>query len=183
MDHELREAVIEAINDLNTNHNLPKSELRKLAEDAIEEDKVTDGEWLYERVMESKKAFAKKRNIARIRGYAPFCSLNQRVYNKLVEDFGEQVIDIMKAYLDDPEDIYSKWSYRFAYTLNDIGIDECLHNKENIYEFVTGHPKWNENFEKCSENFRDWIGLTQVKKEEVKPVEEKNAEAESPESP
>ena len=43
MDMELQAAVFEAINDLDPDHNLPKSELRKIAEDVIAEGKVTDG--------------------------------------------------------------------------------------------------------------------------------------------
>lgn len=157
MDRELQAAVGEALLDLDPDHNLPRSELRKIAEEVVEENKVTDGEWQYQRIQESKKEFMRKRNIARVRGYAPFCSLNQRVYTKLVQSFGDQIIDIMKNYLDDPEDIYSKWSYRFAYTLNEIGVEECLEHKEEIYEFVTGHVKWRENQEMYTENYREWI--------------------------
>ncbi|NRA44580.1 MAG: hypothetical protein HRU09_06445 [Oligoflexales bacterium] len=182
MDMELQAAVFEAINDLDPEHNLPQSELRKIAEDVIAEGKVTDGEWVYERVQDSKKDFARKRNIARIRGYAPFSSLNQRVYNKLIESFGDEVIEIMKNYLADPEDIYSKWSYRFAYTLNEIGIEACAKHKEQIYEFVTTHPKWEENMEKCSESYRDWISLPGDRPYGEKPQAEKTqAEQAEPE--
>ena len=154
---ELKAAVVEAIEDLDGDHKLPKSEIRRIVEEVIEQGKVTDGEWVYQRIQLSKKEFVRKRNIARIRGYAPFCSLNQRVYIKLIESFGEEIIEIMKTYLADPEDIYSKWSYRFAYTVHEIGLSECKAHKEKIYEFVTSHPLWEQNYEKCSEAFRLWI--------------------------
>ena len=166
MDMELHAAVIEIIEGLDPRHSLPRSELRKIAEDAIAEDMVTDGEWLYQRVQLSKKEFIRKRNIAHIRGYAPFCSLNQRVYNKLKESFGTEVLELMKKYLADPEDIYSKWSYRFARTVSEIGLDECLRHQDAVYNFVTNHPLWQENQQKCLESYRDWVSDGAAKTED-----------------
>ena len=157
MDMELHAAVMEIIEGLDSRHNLPRSELRKIAEDTITEDRVTDGEWLYQRVQQSKKEFIRKRNIAHVRGYAPFCSLNQRVYNKLRESFGDDVLDLMRKYLADPEDIYSKWSYRFASTVAQIGIEECLKHKDEVYVFVTTHSVWEKNQQNYAENYRNWI--------------------------
>lgn len=157
MDMELHAAVMEIIGSLDSGHNLPRSEIRKIAEDTIIEDKVTDGEWLYQRIQLSKKDFRRKRNLAHIRGYAPFCSLNQRVYRRLRETFGEDILNLMRKYLADPEDIYSKWAYRFASTVAAIGCDECLKHKENIYTFVTMHPLWEQDQETFSDRYRDWI--------------------------
>ena len=166
MDMELHAAVMDLIGSLDPGHNLPRSELRKIAEDTIAEDKVTDGEWLYQRIQQSRKEFRRKRNIAHVRGYAPFCSLNQRVYNKLLEAFGEDVLGLMRKYLADPEDIYSKWAYRFASTVIRIGLKECLQHKEEVYSFVTGHSLWKQNQEHFLENYRNWIADGQPRPDE-----------------
>lgn len=157
MDRELHAAVFEALSELDPQHNLPRSELRRIAEEAVLEGKVTDGEWQFQRLQESKREFMRKRNIARIRGYAPFSSLTQRVYTQLLRTFGQEVLELMKSGLADPEDIYSKWAYRFAATVSQIGLDVCRQNREVLYEFVTSHPIWEQNAAGNLERYKEWI--------------------------
>lgn len=170
-DIELRDAICDVIDDLDPRHRVPRSEVRHLAEFALREGKATDGEWMFGCLQAAKKEMNRKRNIAKLRGYTPFSNLNLRVYKKLKETFGEDVLQLMQDGLRDPEDIYSKWAYRFACAVRDIGFEECVRHKGDLYQFVLGHMVWEENFAAYSESFADWLGL--------KPQTSEVAEAES----
>ncbi len=160
-DEALHKAVFDSIDDLDPEHHLPRSEKNKIAYDTVLEQKITDGEWVFQKIQESKKEFKRRRNVALFRGYEPFTCLNKRVYRKLIATFGEEVIFLMRDNLSDPEDIYPKWGYRFAYAVKEIGLDDCRNNCDNIYEFVTQHPKWEETREISATKFQEWINEDQ----------------------
>jgi hypothetical protein len=157
VDHELQRAVMDLINDLDPHHKLPHAELARVARRVIVEEKVADGEWIFQAVQEAKKEIIKKRNIAYLKGYGPFTCLNKRIYVKLQETFGNDMLEIMRKYLKDPEDIYTKWAYRFAHTVNAIGRDKCRAHEHEIYSYVTRHPLWEENKEQFLVDFEAWI--------------------------
>ncbi len=157
VDHELQRAVMDLITEVDPHHKLPHAELARVARRVIVDEKVADGEWIFQAVQEAKREIVKKRNIAYLRGYAPFTCLTKRIVTKLEESFGADMLDIMKLYLKDPEDIYTKWAYRFAHAVHAIGKDICRAQEHNIYLFVTRHPLWEENKEKFLAEFEGWI--------------------------
>ncbi|MDD9950921.1 MAG: hypothetical protein OXT67_05085 [Zetaproteobacteria bacterium] len=177
VDTELRDAICDVIDDLDPRHRIPRSEVRHLAEEAILEHKATDGEWIFKRLQAAKKEMNRKRNIAKLRGYAPFSNLNLRVYRRLHETFGEDFLQLMQTGLRDPEDIHSKWAYRFACAVQDIGLEECKSRADDLYQFVMGHAVWERNFVKYNESFADWLGLKPKHTEDEKgPVADDAAE-------
>lgn len=181
IDLDLQKAVLEAINDLDSEHELPASEQSKIARDAVAEDRVTDGEWIYQRMQESKADYRRKRNMAKVRGYAPFTSLSKRVYTKLVETFGMEMMDLMKTYLKDPEDIYTKWCYRFLATIDLIGRDVCFEHRDELYSFVIKHPKWESERESVMDRFNEWIQEGRPEQvQQAAPAEETEAESGQP---
>jgi hypothetical protein len=157
IDHELQRAVMDLIGEIDPHHKLPRSELSRVARRVIVEEKVADGDWIFQAVQEAKKEIIRKRNIAYLRGYAPFSCLNKRIVTKLEESFGCDMLELMKKYLKDPEDIYTKWAYRFAHTVDAIGKDICRAHEHNIYSFVTRHPQWEDNKENFLADFEVWI--------------------------
>lgn len=157
MDLQLQEAIFQVINDLDPRHRLPQSELRKIANSTITQNKVTDGEWLFGQIQQSKKEFRRRRNVARIRGYAPFSSLNKRLFDKLTRRFDHRIIELMKDNLADPEDIYGNWFFRFAWTIEAIGVEQCYLNRDTLYHFVTGHSCWQDKKADCKKEFRELL--------------------------
>ncbi len=157
LDQELISVIVDNLKDLAPETKLPLSELRQIALQMIDEGKLDDGAWAMQQIGKAEHEIFKKRNIARVKGYYPFINLSKRVYQNLLKTFGEPVIGLMREALNDPEDIYTKWAFRFAHTLREIGFEECLDHKQEIYEFITTHRLWESNKEKCFQEFESWI--------------------------
>ena len=156
-DAQLVEAMIEFFHELVPDASLPISELRHIAEEMVELQKIDDADWAIERIENSSKEFLRKRNLAKIRGYYPFTCLGKRVYTKLKTTFGNPVLILMQKQLKDPEDIYPKWAYRFAYTCTAIGLDVCTQQGYDLYHFVTKHSQWEALKDKVHELYLPWI--------------------------
>lgn len=144
VDPLLIEAVAENVKELVSGSHLPASEFRQIAREMVQEGRITDGDWAIERIKMSQKDIFRKRNIAKVRGYSPFINLSKRVFSKLNDRFGPEIIDLMRVLLADPEDIYPKWAFRFALAIEKIGFNEVRLHQEDFYEFVTESEVWQE---------------------------------------
>lgn len=57
------------------------------------------------------------------------------------KEFGEDAIDFLIKYLVDPVKIGPGWAAQFMATVRAIGR-EVVEQQDNVYEFVTSHPEW-----------------------------------------
>ena len=157
VDQEICETIAQSLKELNPRAGIPRTEFLKIAREMIESGKIDDGDWALSRIRESRDDFRRRRNFAKLKGYAPFTCLSKRMYEKVRHTFGDEMIEILKTYLEDPEDIHIRWGYRFAYTLNKIGHTECLAHADYLHKFVTTHALWEELKEEIFQAYQEWV--------------------------
>ena len=158
MDTELVVAVVDSLNELRSRCGLPKSELRKIAIKMIKERKLSDADWALEQLDLAQEHMARRRNLARVRGHMPFTSLSKTVYQKLSKSFGDDVMQLMACHLENPEDVFARWAFRFALAIREIGLEECSRHREHLYHYVTEHDVWKAKTVSFNgKDFRSWL--------------------------
>lgn len=142
--HEL----IEFLKSCDRRHGcaLPVKYLKRLAGQILQYDKLGEEEWIEERLSRLHEQWEEeKTRRARQYGYYPFVQFTPDIYQAIAQEYGDWVLESMRAHLDDPTRIFPNWAAQFAATLTKIGRDQCHEHREDLYRFVTGHPAWEES--------------------------------------
>ena len=132
--------------DSSRNCRLPFRYLKHLARQMLKHNKIDDSEWIESELVKYHEEWEQeKTETAQVGGYYPFIQLNQDIYQAIIDNYGQWVIELMQNHLDDPTRIFPGWAAQFAAAAVKIGKrNNAKKHHDDLYRFVTSHECWQE---------------------------------------